>query len=457
VPKVASEFLRAASRPLLKWASLKWGSALLAFASGPVAAQTTDLEWRSIVTQGQSSDVRMQTLSVPGTSTVMGRYRPGYFPIGGRIGSFFLYPRLTTMVEATDNLFAYNGYKTSDVTTRVNGQVLLTSNWGRHAFDIQAFAGHSLHARHGSEDVTSFGGVIDGRVDFGSAGAVTLVASSERGTLERSDFTSPSNALKPVAYDRHFAEGKLQHTFNRFQASAAVKATRLEYRNTIARDGSLIDQQSRNGDFWAYQASVSYRLKDGLRIISNGSYTVAHYDVPLGEALKTNNLSRNSHKTRVEVGLRFDFTNYLVGVVKAGWIGADYADPRLRPFSGAAFSADLVWTPNRSTSLRIKADRRIDENTSVNSVGMRVTEGGLTLEHELAPNLLIAGRASYADLAPLGSDPKSQLVVGGGQLRYLVNRRLNLMLDLTRQSRTSQSEQWRFDENRVMIQAVLTL
>lgn len=452
MPNIASSIRHSVSSSTLGWAC-----ALLAMTSAPALAQSTDLEWRSIVTQGQSSEVRMQTLSVPSTATVMGRYRPEFFPIGGRIGSFFLYPRLTTSVEASDNLFANNNYKASDVTTRMNGQMMLTSNWGRHAFDIQAFAGHNLHARYGREDTTTFGGVIDGRLDFGRAGAVTAVISSERGTLDRSDFTSPSNALKPVMYDRHFAEGKVQQSFGRFQVSAAVKATRLEYQDTIARDGTLIDQQFRNGDFLAYQGSVSYRLSEGVRVITNGAYTVARYSLPVAQALQTNNLLRNSHKKRVEAGLRFDFTDSLVGMVKAGWMGVDYADTRLRSFNGLAFSADVVWTPRRSTSVRIKADRRIDENTSVNAAGQRVTEGSLSVEHELSPRLLIAGRGSYADLTPLGNDPKSKVAAGGGQVRYLVSRRLNLTLDAMHQSRTSQNPQWQFDENRVMIQAVLTL
>lgn len=452
MPQAKSELF--SSCPL---SALRWAPVLLTFSSSPAAAQATDLEWRSIVTQGQSQDVRMEALNVPTTATVMGRYRPDYFPVGGRIGSFFLYPRLGATVEATDNLFASNTYRAGDVTTRVNGSALLTSSWSRHAFDMQAFASQNLHARHGSEDTTNYGGIVDGRLDFGKGSAVTLVASGERGTLDRSDFTSPANALKPVNFNRYFGEAKAQQTFNRLQISGAVKLARLEYSNTIARDGSLIDQQFRNGDFLTYQASVSYRLHSGIRVISNGTYTVARYALPVAQALQSNNLDRNSHKKRVEAGLRFDFTDHLVGVVRGGWIGVDYADPRLRSFSGPAFSADMVWTPQRSTTVRIKADRRIDENTSTTSAGLRVTEGGLSVEHELFPNLLLGARTSYADLSPLGPDAKSQMLTGGGQVRYLMSRRLNFVLDLLHQQRTSQSTQWRFDENRIMIQANLTL
>lgn len=436
---------------------LRCAPVLLALSSGPALAQATDLEWRSIVTQGQSQDVRIDSLNLPPSATVMGRYRQDYVPIGGRIGNFFLYPRMSVAEEATDNLYASNIYRTSDLTTRLNGRVLLTSSMPRHALDFQVFASQSLHARHGTEDVTNYGGVIDGRLDFGASTALTMVVSAERGTLDRSDFTSPANALKPVSFNRYYGEAKAQHTFNRLQISGSVKLTKLEYSNTIARDGTLIDQQFRNGDFLTYQAGVSYRLRSGIRIITSGTYTVARYDLPLSEALKPNSLDRSSHKKRIEAGLRFDFTDRLVGSLRGGWIDVDYADPRLRSFNSPVFSADLVWSLRRATTLQLKADRRVDENTSTTSAGVRVTEGSLSLEHELRPNLLLGARGSYADMQTLGLGASRQMLTGGAQVRYLMNRRLSFVLDLLRQRRTSPNEEWRFDENRVMIQAHLTL
>lgn len=447
------------SLPLPSWnpsswrrSSWRWSPMLLVLAYGPAMAQSTDLAWRSIVTQGQASEVRMETLSVPASATVMGRYRDKYAPIGGRLGSLFLYPRFGVATEASDNLFASNSNRASDQTTRLSAQALLTSNWSRHAFDLQAYGNQSLHASHASEDVANYGGVMDGRVDIGASSALTMVASAEHGTLDRSDFTSPTNARKPVGYDRYYGEAKAQHTFNRLQVSGAVRLARLEYGDTLARDGSLINQTFRNGDFLTYQASVSYRLHDGLRIITNGSYAVANYVAPLPGAL-----NRNSHKKRIEGGVRFDITDHVVGFVRAGWLGVDYTDSRLRSFDGAAFSADMIWTMRRSTTLRIKADRRVDENASTTSAGMRVTEGSLSLEHELFPNLLLGARGSYSDLSPLGPDAKSHMVSGGGQVRYLMSRRLNFTLDLLHQERSSQSQAWQFNENRFTLQANVTL
>jgi len=456
VPEISKNLAILSNSSIIR-APLRWMPALLALTGAPAMAQTTDMGWKAIVTQGQALDVRLETLSVPSTATVMGRYRPDYLPIGGRIGSFFLYPRLRTSIEATDNVFASNNFRASDLTTRLNGQALLTSSWTRHAFDAQLFTSQSLHARHATEDTTNYGGSLDGRLDIGRSSAITLALSGERGTLDRSDFTSPATALKPVQFDRYYAEAKAQHTFNRVQASAAVKFARLDYMDTVGRSGAPISQRFRDGDFWTYQATVSYRLREGVRLIANGTYATASYSLAPSDPLMPNNLNRNSRKKRIEGGLKFDFADHLIGSVRAGWIDTDYTDPRLRDFQGAAFSADLVWTIRRSTTLRLKADRRIDESSSTTSAGMRVTEGSLSAEHELRPNLLIAARTSYSDLVPLGPDPRSQLLLGSGEVTYLLNRRLSFTLNYLRQHRTSQSSLWQFDENRVMLQATLTL
>src|SRR5271163_1858458 len=67
-------------------------------------------------------------------ASVLDRPRPEYDPLGLRLGSFFLYPKLELGELYSDNVFATQSNKKTDFITVVSPTLDLRSNWSQNAF-----------------------------------------------------------------------------------------------------------------------------------------------------------------------------------------------------------------------------------------------------------------------------------------------------------------------------------
>ncbi|MEJ2459992.1 MAG: outer membrane beta-barrel protein [Novosphingobium sp.] len=138
-----------------------------------------------------------QTATIPEGVGVADRARPDYKPIGGRIGSFFLYPVIDVSAEASDNVKASSTDRKSDAYAVISGNAKLQSNFSRHALNLQVHADQSLHARASSEDVTRYGVKLDGLYDISRDASLSALVLADHTFEERTSYNIPLDAIEP--------------------------------------------------------------------------------------------------------------------------------------------------------------------------------------------------------------------------------------------------------------------
>lgn len=413
-------------------------------------AAVAQITGQIIVPRGASIEVD------PDAVSVADRPRYDYAPVGGRLGSFFLYPTITTSVVATDNVRASEVDKRSDVFALMEAQARLSSIWSIHALNVELFADQSVHARLGTEDASQYGGQVDGRLDLARDGNITLKVRAEHLLEERSSFTSPTGARRRVPYDTaRVALGGTQ-TFSRFTMASELSYQTVSYDDTVAGDGSALSQRFRDARIFGADASIAYQISPGYSLLLRGIADRRDYPLDALSPLQPGNLDRTSSGGRIEAGVKLSLASLLYGQLRVGYLVRNYADPRFQDSSGASFGGDLLWNPTRLTSVRLTADRRIDEANSLDAAGVRITEVGTTVDHELQRNLILTGNVRYVDFTPLG--PVGDSTEWGGRVsaRYLANRRISLRGTYLYTDRTSADPGRAFKENRATITAQLT-
>lgn len=397
-----------------------------------------------------------QSVLPPEGTGVADRPRPEYAPIGGRIGSFFVYPEFGLAAEITDNALASATDRRSDLDALLTSKVRLQSGFTRHALDLTAHFDQSLHVRQTSEDAPRYGARLGGRYDIGAGSWFAASATADREVEPRTSFNSPTGASEPSRFDRRGITLSAQRTVNRLTLGAGAAVTALRFEPVDFPDGERLSQRYRNSNSYAGNLLVGYEFRPGIRAIARAMFDRIDYTLPADDPRQPAHLRRDSRGLRVEAGLRFELTTLLTGEARVGYLRRDYRSPQLRDTSGPSFSADLLWNVTGLTSLRFSADRRVDEAASATIAGNRVTELGLAADHEYRRNLILSAGVRHLTIAPLGPSPTSREVRADAGARLLVSRRLSVRVSYRFADRNSADASHAYRENRLSLATLVT-
>lgn len=393
---------------------------------------------------------------VPEGMSVASRPRIDYLPVGGRFGSFFLYPELTVSERYTDNVRATDAIKFGAHSLRVAGGAQVVSGFSRHEVRAGGWFNRNFYYNHGEESASQYGGAVALRADLPDT-TVRLRGSAERLVLSREDFNSPNSARSPLSFNRVLGRIDVERKVSRFSVAAGGTIVRLRYLNVIDDSGAVLDQRWRNVTNYVGRAEVGYEVSPALRIIGRGEYSSSSYALPANDPAQPGGLNRDSHGWRIEGGVRASLSRVLIGEVRVGYLNRKYDDPRLLAAGGLSFSGDLLWNVTALTSLRFRADRRIEEAASAVTAGNRFTEFGATVEHELRRNLIVSAAADYARISPLGPAPNGRQWSGRAGAKLLLNRNLSATFEVRHAERTSVDPLHNYSANSAMVGIMMTL
>ena len=371
---------------------------------------------------------------VPEGISVASRPRADYLPIGGRIGSFFLYPELTVSGRYTDNVRANDAVKFGDGSVRAAGGAQVVSGFGRHELRAGGWFNRTFFLNHSDENASQYGGAVAGRADLPGT-TVWLKGTAERRVLPREDFNSPGNSRSPLSYNRLEGSVDVERKIARFSVGAGASVARLSYLNVVDDSGALLDQRWRDVSGSNFHGELGYALNPAFRIIARGEYNLMSYALPASDPAQPGGLDRDSHGWRMEGGVRVSLSRVVVGELRIGYLERTYDDPRLLATRGLSFHGDLLWNVTSLTSVRFNADRRIEEAASTTAAGNRVTEFGVSVEHELMRNLIVTASGRHLHYQPLGPTLAGDDWVGRVGARWLINRRFTGTLEYRRSSR----------------------
>ena len=118
---------------------------------------------------------------------VLDRLRPAYDPDGVRLGAFEIKTGVKVSETYTDNVFASETNKKSDIITSVAPDITVTSTWSRHQLRLRGSLDTRFHAQESDENATDWALGADGRIDITRNTTLALDAGYRREHEERGD------------------------------------------------------------------------------------------------------------------------------------------------------------------------------------------------------------------------------------------------------------------------------
>lgn len=370
--------------------------------------------------------------ALPQNVSVADRGRPDYAPIGGRIGSFFLYPTLNVQGRYTSNLRASENNPQADAVLNIRPSAQLESTWSLHALRVNVYYEANLHAQNPSEDNAQYGGFVAGRYDIDSATALDVNASVAKVTEPRTDINSNTASRSPIQFSNLGFSAALRREFVRLSVIATGGVARQRFEDAVTINGAPLPQSFRDNVLINGSLEGRVLVGAGTSVLARASVGRISYDInPLG------GLDRNSGSYRLEGGVGLQLTRFLSGDLRVGYFRQANDDSRFVDGSGLGFSANLLYTPTALTSVRVTAERSAEPSGSVLTSGNVRSTGSVTVDHEVLPNLVVTGHGRFAHVEPQGPIGSADEYDARASAIYFFNRRFRFNASLLHTARRS--------------------
>ncbi|NEX94074.1 outer membrane beta-barrel protein [Caulobacter sp. 17J65-9] len=329
---------------------------------------------------------------------VRDRRFPGYDALGLRAGSFLLFPWAEAGVVWSDNIFATPVDEQSDTVLTLSAALRAQSQWSRHALNGFVEFNNLQYMDFTDESHAEWGVGADGRLDLARGTNVSAGAQYHELVQPRSDASTPVDALEPVTYNLATYNGSASHEVGRFRLGGDIGWSGYRYDAVQTLFNGLQSQSYRNEDVFYGGVRLDYALSPAVAVYGSvrGNDRSFQQQPNLTDDNPQNDVDRDSSGWDVGVGVDFDLTHAARGHILIGYLEQDYEDPDATTTDGLAMDAWVEWFPTQMTTVTLSADQSINDTTVGDAAGTLTTALGIRVDHELRRNLILWGRANWA-------------------------------------------------------------
>ncbi|SMF21287.1 hypothetical protein SAMN06265365_104207 [Tistlia consotensis] len=349
--------------------------------------------------------------------SVLDRPRPEYDPVGGRVGSFFIYPKAEVETRYDTNIFATQNNAKDDFIGVFSPQISIQSDWTRHALNASAGAEIGRYADFSGEDYEDFFLKTNGRLDvlrsttmFGDVNLSKL--HEERGSPD------DVNGKTPTEYYDLNGGVSGAYQVSRIALFGNARYQYLDYNDVQTSAGTTINNDDRDRGVATTGARVGYEIIPNYLAFVSGEYNNRDYVTSVDDS----GLNRDSQGYDISVGTQFRLSGITRGEVSAGWQQQFYKDSQLNDISGFSFKLGVTWFASELTTVDFSGARTIEETTIVGASGYLNSSIRVDVAHELRRNIILTGGAGFADNDYQGIDRTDYLFDGSIGAKYLINR-----------------------------------
>ncbi len=359
--------------------------------------------------------------AAPEDNPVKTREQPGYETVGVRAGPWMFSPSLTGGVSYDSNVFASTNDKRGDFAVTIKPSLGVTSLWERHGLDFQGDVRSTQYRRYSQLNQTDASLRARGRIDLWHDAAILTnfrVAALHEGV---GSLTSPTGAAEPTPYS--LASGDLTYwqRINRLAGSVGIRVDEYNYGSTRAQDGSIINQDSRDGRVAAAHARIDHAISPAVGLFS--AIEVNKRDL---QGTATQSLSSDGYRSLS--GFNVQLGRLVTGEIGAGYASQRFDDPRIGTIHGPAYRAALTWSVTRLLDLHFKAEQIVTEASDTVAGGVRADALQVGADYELRRNLILSVAGTYERDRFFGQLRNDKVYSTLTELKYTLNRYSSISL-----------------------------
>lgn len=396
----------------------------------------------SVETAGSAQAQQATPLPLPGED---------HQPLGLRAGAFIAYPSVETGIELTDNVFQSSQNERDDRGYFVAPALRIESDWVRHSLRVNAGSRHLYYFGNPSEDELEVDVRVEGRVDIKRTTRLEVEAAYNLDQEGRGRVDVPGAAAEPPNEHRLNGEARIVHQAGRFEVQVGGNAQYNLYEDVDLVGGGSQNNSDRNFTEVGGTLRVGYDISPRIQPFVAGGYSAQIYD----QRTDDNGLRRDSDGYEAEAGVRVELSPALSGELAIGYVRREFDDPALSAVDGVTVDGSLEWRPSEITTVALNVSTDIDETGAGTSSGALERIVGISVNHALRENLLLAASAQYSFEDFTGSSLTEETVFLTAGLTYQLNRSVAIRAGYSYEEFDSSTAGSDYVENRILISLLL--
>lgn len=361
--------------------------------------------------------------------------RPGYEPRTIQTGGFVIEPMVEGNSRYDTNVFASPDNERSDVFFVLAPSVAARRNTGTSNLYTRAYANAFRYADYTSENITTFGGIVDFRKKLSGRDSLAAKIVFDRTFERRSDPEAfIAQFRRPARINSAGTEVEFAHQSGRLGLVAGVGATKLDYLAAADSDRDMTTYTARLKG----SVNLSERLAVFIQPFANRRDPRLRFD--------RFGVDRRATTYGATSGVAVQVANRLMGQVGVGLFRTNPGDLGLDSYTGVAANGQMTWRPRTRTAISFDLFRGDAATVRSGALGRIDTTFNLNLDQEVRHNLLLFASAGYRKIRYRGDfDVSQRYLTAETSARYLFNRHLWAELGGNWMDRASKSQ---FDEFR---------
>ena len=351
----------------------------------------------------------------PEDMPVKTRQQPGYEPVGIRAGSWMFNPSLISGGFFDSNVFSSNTEKRADLAAVFEPSLRAHTLWERHGIDLKLDTQSTVYKENSSLDQTNAS--LKGNAWFDIAHDLAVLTNFQIAHLNEGvgSLNSPANAITPTPYDLLSGDVTLRKQFNRLTTSVGFRTDSYNFGSARAQDGTIINQDSRDGQIYSLHSRVDYAFSPVLGWF--GGVEGNQRDI---RGLPGHTLDSQGYRTLS--GVTVSLGNLVSGEFGAGYVQQRFVDPTIGTIDGPSYRARLTWRPTRLLDVNFKAEQLVTQTSVTSATGVLANAMQIGLDYELRRNVIVSLAGGYETDSFFGQTRKDKVTTSDARVKYLLNR-----------------------------------
>lgn len=347
-----------------------------------------------------------------------------YAAQGIRVGGFLLFPELAVESVYNDNIFLSPARPEGDWALELTPSLSLRSDWSRHSLEANVSGVRSYHEEFETENDETFSANVTGQIDIRRDTNIIASTGYSKSLEDRGSNDFPSNAAERAATRNRDASFEGNHTLNRVTLTLRGELSDENFDNSVASDGSTIDNSERDFTEQRLTGRVAYEFQPGVQAFVEASTNDRDFE----RKTDSNGLLNGSSGHEVQAGLAFKLTGKLTGEASAGYALQTPDEPTLKDVNGLIFNAALEYKATALTTLRLDAASEVEETTSADSAGSINRSVEFSVEHRPRRNIILGASIAYENEKFSGTNETVEDVTAGMTGEYLFTPSVGLIV-----------------------------
>ena len=196
--------------------------------------------------------------------------------------------------------------------------------WERHGVDLKLDAQSTIYNQNPSLNQNNAS--LKGNAWYDIADDLAVLTNFQIAHLNEGvgTLSSPANAVQPTPYNLLSGDISLRKEFNRLTASVGLRTDSYDYQSTRTQDGTVINQDSRDGQIYTLHSRIDYAISSSLGWFAAVEDNERNIRGTPGQPL-------DSQGYRALSGITVAMTNLITGEFGAGYVQQRFVDQPSAP------------------------------------------------------------------------------------------------------------------------------